>query len=155
MSAFRSLLILAMLLVAAPAAFAAEYQWRDMEGNTHSLADFKGRPVLLHFWASWCPPCRYEMPELQAWSRQHPGVQLIPVSLDRSIGDAHEYLQAEGIAFPALHGDTMQASRLGVRGLPTTLVIRGDGSIQRMELGARPWSDKRFSDSILNELGNL
>lgn len=152
MSRFKTFLIFTMLLAAVPAASAVEYQWHDIEGHAHSLADFRGRPVLLHFWASWCPPCRGEMPLLQAWSRQHPEVQLIPVSLDRSIADAHAYLQAEGIAFPVLHGETIQASRIGIRGLPTTLVIAPDGSIRRMELGPRPWSNQHFSDSILNEL---
>ncbi|MDQ7011098.1 MAG: TlpA disulfide reductase family protein [Mariprofundaceae bacterium] len=151
MSGLRMLFISTMLLVAAPAASAVEYQWRDIEGNSHSLADFRGRPVLLHFRASWCPPCRSEMPELQAWSRQHPEVQLVPVSLDRSVADAHAYLQAEGITFPVLHGETMQDSRIGMHGPPTTLIIAPDGSIRRMEPGLRPWSNQRFSDSILNK----
>ncbi|MFQ5581590.1 MAG: TlpA family protein disulfide reductase [Mariprofundaceae bacterium] len=154
MSKFKMLVIpaLAMLLLTVPPLFAVEYQWNDAKGATHSLADFKGKPVLLHFWASWCPPCRAEMPQLQAWSSQHPEVQLIPVSLDRSIANASEYLQVENITFPALHGDSSAASRMGVRGLPSTLIINADGSIRRTELGARPWSNRRFSQAILSGL---
>ncbi len=128
------------MLFAAPSLFAAEYEWTDVQGAAKSLADYKGKPLLLHFWASWCPPCRKEMPELETWSREHRDVKLIVVTLDRDIDDAVAFLESKNISFTALKGDMGRAQRLGVRGLPTTVVIGADSSIVKTRTGVVDWN---------------
>ncbi|MES0371016.1 MAG: TlpA disulfide reductase family protein [Mariprofundaceae bacterium] len=145
-------IVLALLLFSAPASFAAEYEWKDASGTVKSLADYKGESVVLHFWASWCPPCRTEMPEMEAWSREHPDVKMIIVSLDNNIANAQAFLDSKGIAFPALKGDMGRAQRLGVRGLPTTLVIGSESDIIKTRVGSLNWADQAASDEILQAL---
>lgn len=145
-------IVIALLLFSVPVSFAAEYEWKDTSGTVKSLADYKGKPVVLHFWASWCPPCRTEMPEMDAWSREHPDVKMIIVSLDNNIADAQAFLESKAISFPALKGDMGKAQRLGVRGLPTTLVIGADSSIKKTRVGSMNWADQAASDGILQAL---
>jgi len=145
-------ILIAGLIISASPLFAVEYEWEDMSGAVKSLADYKGKPVVLHFWATWCPPCRYELPELEAWRKANSEVEMIIVSLDRDIADVDRYLKSEGLSFPALKGDMVKAQRLGVRGLPTTLVIGPDSSIRIMRIGAMHWGGKSDSDSILQAL---
>lgn len=142
-------MVIALFLFTAPVASAVEYEWTDASGAVKSLADYKGKPVILHFWASWCPPCRVEMPELQAWSKTHDDVELVVITLDRDIADATAFLESKNIAFPALKGDISNAQQLGVRGLPTTLVIGSDSDIRKMRIGAVDWNSEEDGGAIL------
>lgn len=131
---------------------AAQLQWVDHSGAPHSLAEYKGKAVLVHFWASWCGPCRHEMPLLTTWLQQHPDVTIIPVSLDDSMEDARKFLTSNHFNLPAQLTDSSQAMALGARGLPTTLVVNADGEIAARQIGALPWGDKAFSDTVLGFL---
>jgi len=133
-------------------AFAADFQWQDSKGETHSLKDYHGQPLLLHFWATWCPPCRSELPELVEWRRQHPEVIFIPISLDENPAAARQYLQQYQLELTDNRGDNREAMQLGVRGLPSTFVIAGDSEIKLRLLGAQPWGDEAFSSALLEGL---
>jgi len=148
----KVMLMVMMLIFDAPAANAVEFEWKDASGTVKSLADYKGKPVILHFWASWCPPCRKEMPELEAWSKEHQDVTLLVVALDREFVDADGFLKAEKIAFPTLLGDISAAMRLGARGLPTTLVIGPDSEIRTTRVGAVNWESDTGGGAILESL---
>ncbi|MFQ5335694.1 MAG: TlpA family protein disulfide reductase [Flavobacteriales bacterium] len=145
-------ILIAGLIISASPLFAVEYEWKDMSGAVKSLADYKGKPVVLHFWATWCPPCRRELPELEAWSKANSDVEMIIVSLDRDIADVAAFLKSKELSFPALKGDMVKAQRLGVRGLPTTLVIGSDSTVRKMHIGAVHWEKKSDGDSILQAL---
>ncbi len=138
-----------LMLFAASPLFAAEYEWKDASGAVKSLADYKGKPVVLHFWASWCPPCRGEMPELLSWSKANEDVDLVVITLDRNIEDAVSFLASKNISFPALKGDMGSAQRLGVRGLPTTIVFGPDSDIRKTRVGAIDWSSEEDGGAIL------
>ncbi len=127
---------------------AAEFKWMDQHGDIHSLAEMKGKPLVLHLWASWCPPCQSELPEFAVWLNKHPDITTIPVSLDNSIADASAFIDAKNITMPSLLSDTNQTGHLGVRGLPTTLVIAADGSIIQRYLGPRDWNDPAFNQQL-------
>ncbi|MDQ7000785.1 MAG: TlpA disulfide reductase family protein [Mariprofundus sp.] len=131
---------------------AVELRWVDHSGSPHSLSEYRGKSVLVHFWASWCGPCRHEMPLLTAWLKQHPDVTIIPVSLDDSMEDARNFLTSNHFNLPAQLTDSSQAMALGARGLPTTLVVNADGDIAARQIGALPWDKKKFSDTVLGFL---
>jgi len=154
MGYFRILLLILAALTTLQTASAVDFQWQDGKGANHSLKDYDGRPLLLHFWASWCPPCRSELPELAAWRRQHPDIVLIPVSLDENPVTARQYLQQHQLQLAANTSDERMAMQLGVRGLPSTFVIAGNGEVKRRLLGAQGWGDEAFSSSLLEELTN-
>jgi len=140
-----------MAWVIAPAA-AADLQWTDDNGTSASLADYRGRPLVIHFWASWCPPCRTEMPELETWVDEHPEVDFLPITLDVNINDAIAFLKSKKIDFPALQGSAEEISRLGVRGLPATVIIGAGGEVLRLKAGVLDWDDEAATGEVLEAL---
>ena len=116
---------------------APEFSLLDLTGKKYSLAEFRGRLVILDFWASWCIPCRVFMPGLYDLYKRYrdDGVLFVGVSLDRREDDAKAYLAANGYGdLIALWGSARQAQgvavRYGVVGIPHTCIIDHDGIIR-------------------------
>jgi thiol-disulfide isomerase/thioredoxin len=105
--------------------------FKDSSGNDVSLHDFKGKAVLLNFWATWCGPCIMEMPGLVALQRQYKdkGLVVIPVSEDDSPNDALQYFQQNQITSPRVYYDKGHKAMREIRGrgLPTSLLIDSTG----------------------------
>jgi thiol-disulfide isomerase/thioredoxin len=108
----------------------------SLAGETRSLSDYRGRIVILDFWASWCVPCRLSMPSLEAMAR-HLGddVVLLGVSLDRTETEARSYVGSKGYTdLVALYGSLSEAravaSDYGVLGIPRTFVIDREGIVR-------------------------
>jgi len=133
-------------------AHAIDFKWMDESGTTWSLDSLKGEPVLVHFWASWCPSCRAEMPAYARWVSEHPQVKTLTISLDQKAANATAFLKETGIAMPILLSDENQARKLGAQALPTSIIIAADGQISQTHRGPRDWSSKSYSDQLLKEL---
>jgi len=107
-----------------------------LDGDTVSLADYRGRLVILDFWASWCVPCRLSMPTLEAMATELGGdVVLLGVSLDRSAADARAYVEAKAYTdlvavYGSLTAARAVASTYGVLGIPRTFVIDREGIVR-------------------------
>jgi thiol-disulfide isomerase/thioredoxin len=121
----------------------------DVEGRTVRLADFKGRVVLINLWATWCPPCRAEMPSLQELQKLlgPEGLVVAPVSLDQK-GKALVvpfYRENNLQTLPMFFDPEMRLNpALKLRGVPSSVLIGRDGwEIGRLE-GPYPWADKRM-----------
>lgn len=109
------------------------------EGTKISLADFKGKPVVLNFWASWCPPCKAEAPLLEYTWRAYKdrGVVFIGVDLQDKLEDALAYIREFNITYPNGPDPTGEISiNYGVSGLPVTFFISKEGEIVRRWVGA-------------------
>jgi peroxiredoxin len=126
--------------VATPAA-TTDFALRDLAGKTHSLIDWRGKVVLLNFWATWCPPCRREIPlfiELQdRYAKQ--GLQIVGISVDNPEAVAR-YWQEMRINYPLLIADEttfelMAAYGNPKGGLPYSVLIGADGRIAAVKLG--------------------
>jgi len=129
---------------------AADFKWMDDKGALYSLSEtYKSQPIVVHFWASWCPPCVAEMPEMAAWLEAHPEVKVLPVSLDSSLEAAQTFLQQNHIALPALLTDNSQSGRMGVRGLPTTMLIDQHGKVLSSRVGMQNWQDNAWTAQLL------
>ena len=121
-------------------AAAAPFSLPDLRaaGRTVSLADFRGRPVVLNFWSTTCGPCRQEMPALAAVARRYPDrVAFVGVDHEDSRVDALHFLAVTGVRYPVGSdppGATAEAYRL--RGLPTTVFIQADGTVLLRHTGA-------------------
>lgn len=133
---------------------AYSFKWVDRAGKAHSLAEYKGKALILHFWASWCRPCKEEMSAMTEWVRAHPDVIFLPVSLDKNIRDAEHFLKSRDIDFPALLTDEAQARGVGAASLPTTMVIDAEGSVQQNHRGSRDWGNRAFSAQLLEGLSS-
>jgi len=130
-----------VLSVAAPAA-TTDFALRDLAGKTHSLADWRGKVVLLNFWATWCPPCRREIPLFIDLQRQYEqqGLQIVGISLDSPEAVAR-YWQEMRINYPLLIADETSYELMAAYGnrqggLPYSVLIGADGKVADVKIGA-------------------
>lgn len=122
---------------------APDFSLPTLKGGKAMLSSLRGRVVLLHFWASWCPPCRQEMPELTAVAAHYgKGLTLLAVDADSSDGKgAAKFVATHDITLPiALDADDKVHRRYGVRALPTTYLIDRQGKIVGRIVGSRDWN---------------
>jgi len=113
---------------------APDFQLIDIDGGNVRLSDLRGKAVLLNFWATWCPPCKIEMPWFVDLQKQYgpQGLQIVGVAMD--VGDAHDavakFAKEMGLDYPVLLGNDKVADQYGgVDSLPTTFYIGRDGKI--------------------------
>jgi len=118
---------------------APDFQLQNVDGQTVSLGNLRGKPVLINFWATWCSPCRSEMPYIQEiyeeWSDK--GLVVLAINIGESSSKAEEFMQSYNLSFTVLL-DTKQdvAQRYNITGIPTTFFIDKDGIIQDKVIGA-------------------
>ena len=123
---------------------APDFRLTDLDGRVVMLSDFRGKTVVLNFWASWCPPCREEMPDFQAlWDERGADgsddlvVLAVNFLRDDSVGAATKFIEANDFTFPVIFDTTRGdvAERFGVRGLPATFFIDRKGIVRTTALG--------------------
>jgi cytochrome c biogenesis protein CcmG/thiol:disulfide interchange protein DsbE len=106
---------------------------RDLNGQTLRLSSFRGKVVLLNFWATWCAPCQVEMPVFAAWQRQYApqGLQVIGISMDDDATPARRLVERLKLNYPVAMGDERLAARYGgVLGLPLSFLIDRNGVVR-------------------------
>ena len=122
----------------ASAAKATDFTLNDLEGNEVSLSSFQGKVILLDFWATWCPPCRQEIPGFINLYKKYKdkGVEIIGVSLDKSPDKVKTFVEKGKVNYPILMGNK-EVTELygGVRSIPTTIIIDRDMNIVGQHVG--------------------
>jgi peroxiredoxin len=123
---------------------APDFTLTTLEGQPTQLRDFRGKLVLLNFWATWCAPCLHEMPSMERLYQTFKQTEfvLLAVSMDRQGDDvARPFVDTLQLTFPVLLDPVSEVGRhYGVRGLPTTYLIAPDGRLIGAVIGARDWS---------------
>ncbi len=120
---------------------APDFTVTDPEGNPVSLSDFLGQPVVVNFWASWCGPCKSEMPHFQdAWEEYGDRVTFLMVNLSEGFGDtqakAEELLADAGYTFPVYYDTEASAAyTYGITGVPVTLFVDSRGYLSSAKNG--------------------
>ena len=116
--------------------------WVDLEGKRWSLPSLKGRAVLLNFWASWCEPCRAEMPALQALAaREADRLVVLTINLKESSETIARFVHSTGLTLPVVRdaqGDIAKA--WGIRIYPSTVLIDTEGRARSVVRGALDWA---------------
>jgi thiol-disulfide isomerase/thioredoxin len=109
-----------------------------LDGGSFTLSrELQSRPVIINFWASWCPPCRQEMPDLDAVARAIPGVQFIGVAIDDTPSNAAAYAAEVGTSYPiAVDSDYALDDAYAIQYLPQTWIIDTDGTVARSVIRA-------------------
>ncbi|HEY6548697.1 MAG TPA: TlpA disulfide reductase family protein [Vicinamibacteria bacterium] len=122
---------------------APDLHFTDGEGKPVALTSFRGRVVVLNFWATWCAPCLEELPSLDRLHRAlgRDGLIVLAVSVDARDVDVAAFLKARGLSLPVLRDPMgVEAARgLSVHGYPTTFVVDAAGRLQARYLGVAEW----------------
>jgi len=124
---------------------------RDLQGKEHKLADYRGKVVLLNFWATWCDPCREEMPSMQRLQDKLAGQPFAILAVDYGEGAARisDFLKKIPVRFTVLlDRDTSAATAWKVKVLPTTLVLDPQQRIRYSVVGDLEWDSQSVEDTI-------
>lgn len=131
--------LVAFLLLALLAAPAFAFKLVDSQGKTHRLADYKGKWVLVNFWATWCPPCLEEIPDLVSLhDNKKNNLVVLGIAMDyRNPKDVLAFVEQQMISYPIILGDYEMAAQIGViKGLPTTYLYNPQGKVVAYNVGA-------------------
>jgi thiol-disulfide isomerase/thioredoxin len=132
-------LLLALLLVLSPATGAAglDFALPDLDGRPVRLADFRGRWVIVNFWASWCTPCLLEMPELESFHQAQRGrAVVVGVNFeDLAPSEIRPFVDRLGVTFPIALSAGQQVPDFDLKGLPTTFLVSPTGQLADTHLG--------------------
>jgi len=164
MKTLRSLLGLALLFVTVahlraepvPAAAAPAWKLKDLDGNVVSSDQFKGKVVVLDFWATWCPPCRAEIPGYIALQKKYgkDGLVIIGVSCDQdknAVQTVKTFVAKSGMNYVVVMADDeIQAAFGGMDAIPTTFLIDRAGQLRERKVGAEP--EAAYEQTILKYL---
>ena len=131
-----------------------DFELKDLSGKYVSLSDFKGKVVFLNFWATWCGPCRIEMPSMQEVYTllKHRGFEIVAVNLQENRKTVQKFVDEMGLTFTILlDSNGRVGSMYGARSIPTTYIIDREGNVVAGSLGSREWNTQSYID-LFNRL---
>jgi len=126
---------------------ASDFELKDIDGATHRLSDYRGKVLIVNFWATWCPPCREEMPSMQrAWKKlEQEGIAMLAVNVGEDEDTIFQFTANYPVEFPLLMDrDSAVTGAWPVRGLPTTFVVDPQGRLAYRAIGGREWDDQEL-----------
>jgi cytochrome c biogenesis protein CcmG/thiol:disulfide interchange protein DsbE len=128
-----------------------EVSLMDLSGNPVSLSSYKGHPLIVNFWATWCGPCKVEMPLLQLYSQRYPDLRLVGINNDETADTINKFLKANNLQIEVLL-DTggVVANQFQVFGFPTTYFVDADGIMRAIYVGEL---DADLLNGFLPEIG--
>ncbi len=153
----KKLFLIVTLLLAGSASavdldeVAPDFILKSMAGDNLRLEEYRGQVVLVNFWASWCGPCRQEMPVLERiQSRYEPmGFTVLGVNVDTDEAKARKVAERAGVSFPLLldRGQTV-SKQYDVSSMPYTVLVDRDGSIRYIHHGYKPGDENHYIDRL-------
>lgn len=147
-----TLLVTTLLCTPALAADPApSFRLQSMAGNEVSLADYRGQVVMINFWATWCAPCRQEMPLLEQMHKKYKplGFTLLGVNVEPDSTLAADWLKATPVTFPILFDTQSEVSKLyDVSGMPSTVIVDRKGNLRWLHRGYKPGDENKYLDQV-------
>ena len=125
----------------------------DMEGNRVSLDQFKGKTLFINIWASWCGPCRIEMPYIHSLYdklKDNENIAFLMVATDNDFGKSKTFIQDKGYTFPVFHADEGLNSSLYTKAIPTTVVVSPEGKIIYYLNGTNNFDTDQFRNFLIS-----
>jgi thiol-disulfide isomerase/thioredoxin len=151
----RTMLLAALVampaLAVTPAGPAPQFKLDSMAGKPVSLDQYKGQVVMINFWASWCGPCRTEMPILEKLHAKYKpmGFTMIGVNVEPDSSLAANWLKTTPVTFPILFDTKSEVSKLySVAGMPNTVIIDRKGNLRWLHRGYKPGDENEYLDQI-------
>jgi len=132
---------------------APDFTLKDLNGNRVSLSDFKGKVVVLNFWATWCGPCREEMPHIDVLYQKYKdqGLVVIGINAERNHEKVEEFAKAK-VSYTVLLDGERQGREYGVTGIPSTFYIDKRGVVRHHDVGFGPGKEKEIEQKIVELL---
>jgi peroxiredoxin len=130
---------------------APDFTLNAQGGKSVELTQFKGQVVMLNFWASWCGPCRQEMPLLDSIYKKYSklGFTMIGVNVEPDSKAANDWLKQTPVSFPILYDTDSKVSKLyGVSGMPSTVIVDRKGTVRMIHHGYKPGDEEEYLSSI-------
>ncbi len=130
---------------------APDFTLKSLDGNNLRLEEFRGKVVLINFWASWCGPCRQEMPLLDRLHHRYEetGFTVLGVNVEGDSKPAQEIVDKTKVTFPVLIDEGQKVSELyDLEAMPSTIVIDRDGVIRYIHLGYKPGDESKYVEVV-------
>ncbi len=130
---------------------AVDFTLYNLKGQSHALSDYRGKIIFLNFWATWCGPCRAEMPSMQklyeSWDSDK--FVMLAVNVGESQGAVSKFVEKNGYTFPVLlDQDGKVSKKYLIRGIPTTFIIDEKGRVAAKIVGSREWTLEKIPGLI-------
>ena len=136
---------------AAPAASAPDFSLPARDGGKVQLSELKGEVVMINFWASWCGPCRQEMPLLEQIQEKYEplGFTMLGVNVEPDSAEAEKFLKGVQVSFPILFDrENSVSARFGVEAMPSSVLIDREGNVRHVHRGYKPGDEAVYADLI-------
>ena len=132
---------------------APDFTLKDFNGNQVSLSDFKGKVVVLNFWATWCGPCREEIPHMDALYKQYKeqGLVVIGINAEANHKNVEKFAEAK-MSYTVLLDGEAQGREYGVTGIPCTFYVDRKGIVRHRDVGFGPGKEKEIQQKIVELL---
>jgi len=136
---------------------ATDFTLKNLDGKEISLSDFKGKVIMLDFWATWCPPCVKAVPELITLHEKYKaeGFEVIGISMDHSVGDARSFVKDKNVPYTVLMSSSKVEKQYGVINIPVTFLIDRSGKVVKKHLGFAPGVGEQIEKEIRLLIENM